>query len=115
MTDFASGLESRLVRYARIDTQSDEASHTMPSTAGQFDLLKLLRAELQELGASDVRLTDDGFVLGTIPATAASGAPRVAFLAHVDTSPAFKASEVKPIVHRDYDGGNIVLPDDPSQ
>ncbi len=106
-------LEERLVRYARIDTQSDDASAAVPTTARQLDLQRILKAELEELGASDVRLTETGFVLATIPATARRGAPTVAFLAHVDTASDFAASGVQPIVHRDYDGTLIALPGSP--
>jgi tripeptide aminopeptidase len=113
--DFDQELEERLIRYARIDTQADESSATTPSTAKQFDLLNLLVDELREIGAQDATLTEYGTVLATIPATVERDAPTIAFLAHVDTSPAFKASDVAPIVHRNYDGGKIVLPDDPSQ
>ena len=116
MTDFAPDLEARFLRYVQIDTQSDESSSSVPSTARQLDLLDLLRRELEELGAADVRLTDNGFVIATIPATAGrSDIPRVAFLAHVDTAPAFNGTGVKPIVHRAYDGAPIALPDDPAQ
>jgi tripeptide aminopeptidase len=114
-TQFDQELEERLIRYCRIDTQADEKSTTSPSTAIQFDLLKLLVEELKEIGAQDVMLTDYGAVLATIPATVATNAPVIGFLAHVDTAPAFHASGVKPIVHRAYDGGEIVLPDDPTQ
>ncbi|HWV23407.1 MAG TPA: peptidase T [Thermomicrobiales bacterium] len=111
---FSSELEERLVRYASIDTKSDESSPTSPSTSKQFDLLELLVNELGEMGAQDVQLTGYGAVLATIPATIDDHtAPTVAFLAHVDTSPGFNASGVKPIVHRDYDGTDIVLPDRP--
>jgi tripeptide aminopeptidase len=106
-------LEERLVRYVRIDTQSDEASTTCPSTERQYDLLRLLEAELRSIGAQDVRLTDYGVVLATIPATTESRAPTIAFLAHVDTAPQFNATGVKPIVHRRYAGDDIVLPDAP--
>ena len=112
-SSFHAELEERLVRYARIDTQSDEASPTSPSTSKQFDLLRLLADELREIGAQDVTLTDYGAVLATIPATVTTQAPTIAFLAHVDTAPAFNATGVKPIVHRKYAGGDIVLPDDP--
>ena len=112
-SSFHAELEERLVRYARIDTQSDEASPTSPSTSKQFDLLRLLVDELREIGAQDVTLTDYGAVLATIPATVTNQAPTIAFLAHVDTAPAFNATGVKPIVHRNYAGGDIVLPDDP--
>lgn len=115
MTELATALEQRFVRYAAIDSQSDEASTTLPSTATQWDMLRLLKTELESLGAHDVRLTDTGFVLATIPATVTHDVPRVAFLAHVDTAPAFNATGVKPIVHRAYNGEPIVLPDDPAQ
>ena len=111
---FDRELEERFIRYARIDTQSDESSSTTPSTEKQFDLLRLLVDELREIGAQDVTLTDYGAVLATIPATVAGDAPTVAFLAHVDTSPGFNGTGVEPIVHRGYDGGDIVLPDDPT-
>jgi tripeptide aminopeptidase len=111
-SNFHAELEERLVRYARIDTQSDEASPTSPSTNKQFDLLRLLVDELREIGAQDVTLTDYGAVLATIPATVTTHAPTIAFLAHVDTAPAFNATGVKPLVHRKYAGGDIVLPDD---
>ncbi len=112
---FDRELEDRFVRYARIDTEADEASPTTPSTSKQFDLLNLLVDELKEIGAQDVALTDYGVVLGTIPATVERKTPTVAFLAHVDTSPGFSGKDVKPIVHHNYDGGTIVLPDDPSK
>jgi tripeptide aminopeptidase len=112
---FTRELEERLLRYCAIDTQADESSPTSPSTAKQYDLLNLLVDELKEIGAHDVQLTAYGAVLATIPATMTREVPTVAFLAHVDTAPAFKASGVKPIVHRRYDGRDIVLPDDPEQ
>ncbi|BAL99937.1 MULTISPECIES: peptidase T [Caldilinea] len=114
-TQFDQELEERLIRYCRIDTQSDEKSTTSPSTARQLDLLNLLLEELKEIGAQEVRLTDYGAVLATIPATIMRRAPVIGFLAHVDTAPAFNATGVKPLVHRNYDGGEIVLPDDPTQ
>ena len=114
-TQFDQELEERLIRYCKIDTQADEKSPTSPSTAIQFDLLNLLVQELGEIGAQEVTLTDYGAVLATIPATIDTRAPVIGFLAHVDTAPAFHASGVKPIVHRAYDGGEIVLPDDPAQ
>ena len=106
-------LEQRLLRYTRIDTQSDEASTTCPSTERQYDLLRLLEDELKAMSAQGVRLTDYGVVLATIPATTTVSGPTIAFLAHVDTAPQFDATGVKPIVHRAYDGGEIVLPDAP--
>jgi tripeptide aminopeptidase len=111
---FARELEERLVRYVRIDTQSDDASSTAPSTHKQYDLLALLVSELRSIGASDVAMTDYGAVLATLPPTSALQAPTIAFLAHVDTAPAFNGTGIKPIVHRSYDGSDIALPDDPA-
>ena len=109
---FDSELEDRLVRYAAIDSQSDEDAPSSPSTDIQFDILRLLQAELTEIGATDVQLTDYGVVLATIPATAAG--PTVGLLAHVDTAPQFNATGVKPRVIRGYNGGDITYPDDPA-
>ncbi len=111
---FDTELCDRLVRYAAIDTQSDETSPTAPSTAIQFDLLNMLRDELIAIGAPDVTLTDYGVVLATIPATVSDTVPTIGLVAHVDTAPAFHASGVKPVVHRAYDGGEIRFADDPS-
>jgi tripeptide aminopeptidase len=111
--DFDRELEERLVRYARIDTQSDEGSPSSPSTAIQLDLLRLLEAELREIGAADVGLTAYGTLLATIPATVDGPVPTVALLAHVDTAPQFNATGVRPRVHRGYEGGEIRFPDAP--
>lgn len=108
---FNAVLESRLTRYAAIDSQSDENSPTAPSTALQFDMLNLLRDELTAIGAQDVTLTGYGAVLATIPGT--TDAPTVGFLAHVDTAPQFNATGVKPRVIKGYNGGDISFPDDP--
>lgn len=115
MTDSISALEERFLRYVRVDTQSNEESAEVPSTSIQLDLQHMLQQELAALGAADVRLTKNGFVIGTIPATISGDVPRVAFLAHVDTAPAFNATGVEPIVHRAWDGAPIALPDDPEQ
>ena len=109
--EFSRETEERLLRYAAIDTQSDESSASAPSTACQFDLLNLLVAELTAIGAADVRMTGYGAVLATIPGTAP--APTIAFLAHVDTAPQFRATGVRPVVHRAYDGGTIRFADAP--
>src|SRR5215469_10956833 len=113
-SEFHREVEERLIRYALIDTQSDEKSLTSPSTEKQYDLLRLLVDELRSLGAQDVTLTKYGAVLATISATANPEGPTVALLAHVDTAPQFTGTNVKPIVHRNYAGGEIVLPDDPA-
>jgi tripeptide aminopeptidase len=105
-------LLSRFLRYVQIDTQSDETSTTFPSTPGQWVLLKMLKSELDSLGASDVQLTRDGYVLASIPAnTRKRDVPVVAFLAHVDTAPDCSGKGVKPIVHRKYAGRPIRFPD----
>ncbi len=111
MTQFDAELESRLLRYTAIDSQSDADSPTAPSTAIQLDMARLLVAELSEIGATDVTLTDYGTVLATIPGTALG--PTVGFLAHVDTAPQFNATGVKPRVIRGYNGGAITYPDNP--
>jgi tripeptide aminopeptidase len=109
-------LLSRFLRYVRVDTQSDPDSHTAPSSQNQWVLLRMLESELHEMGAQDVRLTEHGCVMATIPATSAKRRlPVVAFLAHVDTAPDFFGRNVKPIVHRRVNGKPIRLPDDPSQ
>ncbi|MCX7559136.1 peptidase T [Sulfitobacter sp. F26204] len=110
-SEFDRELEERLVRYAAIDSQSDAASPSQPSTAIQLDMSRLLVAELEEMGAKDVQLTDYGVVLATIPATAEG--PLMGWCAHVDTAPQFNASGVKPVVHRGYNGGDITFADAP--
>ncbi|WP_323035014.1 peptidase T [Pararhodobacter sp.] len=112
MTDFTAELTDRLIRYCAIDSQSDADSPTSPSTAIQLDLSRLLVAELTEIGAQDVTLTDYGTVLATIPGTAPG--PTIGFLAHVDTAPQFNATNVKPRVIRGYNGGAITFPDAPN-
>ena len=108
-------LLDRFCRYVRLDTRSDAHSATCPSTPGQWDLLRLLETELRELGAAEVRLTANGYVLATVPATSPKPrVPRVAWFGHVDTATELPGG-AKPIVHRNYDGRPIVLPDDPSQ
>lgn len=104
-------LETRLMRYAAIDSQSDETSASTPSSAIQFDMLNLLKQELTEIGVQDVELTGDSVVVATIPGTAPG--PTIGFLAHVDTAPQFNATGVKPRVIKGYNGGEITFPDDP--
>jgi tripeptide aminopeptidase len=107
-------LLSRFLRYVQIDTQSDETSKTFPSTSGQLVLREMLKQELSELGAADVQMTRHGYVLASIPAnTRKARVPTVAFLAHVDTAPDCSGKNVKPIVHRKYDGRVMKFPDKP--
>lgn len=111
-SEFDRELEERLVRYAAIDSQSDENSTTSPSTDIQLDMSRLLVEELQAMGAADICLTDYGVVLATVPATV-EGAPVMGWCAHVDTAPQFNATGVKPVVHRGYNGGDILFADAP--
>ena len=111
MRDFDTELTERLIRYCAIDSQSDIDSPTAPSTEIQHDMLNLMVAELNEIGASDITKTDYGTVIATIPGTV--DGPTVGFLAHVDTAPQFHAEGVKPRVIEGYNGGAITYPDDP--
>ena len=105
----------RFLRYVTFDTQSAEGSASYPSTAKQLVLLDRLAEELRAIGLTDVVRDPHGYVMATIPATSKkSGVPVIGLLAHVDTSPEANGAGVKPIVHRSWDGGDIVLPDDPS-
>src|SRR5262245_3526676 len=110
-----NSLLDRFCRYVRVCTQADEKSTTVPSTPGQLELGRMLAAELRELGLSDAVQNDHGIVLATIPATAPHRSPTSAWIAHVDTSPEYSGKGVNPIVHRKYDGSDIVLPGDPSK
>lgn len=108
-------LLERFCRYVRFDTRSDPHAGMTPSSRGQWDLLRLLEAELRALDVEDVELTRSGYVLATLPATTRRpGVPTLAWLAHVDTATELPGGAT-PIVHRAYDGRPIVLPDDPTQ
>ncbi|RME71619.1 MAG: peptidase T [Verrucomicrobia bacterium] len=108
-------LLDRFTRYVRIDTRADDHSETTPSTPGQWDLLRLLERELREIGAAEVVLTGHGYVMATLPASpGCENAPTMAWFAHVDTATNLPGA-ARPIVHRNYDGRPIVLPDDPAQ
>ena len=111
--DFQDELTSRLIRYCKIDSQSDADSQSSPSTEIQLDMQHLLMNELKEIGAQEVTLTPYGTVLATLPSTAGPDAPTLALLAHVDTAPQFNATGVKPVVHKSYNGGDISFPDAP--
>ncbi len=105
----------RFLRYVQYDTQSDEQSTTYPSTATQLVLLRDLALELKELGLVDAAVDEFGYVMATIPATTTKpDVPTIGFIAHVDTSPEMPGAGVAPIVHRAYDGRDLVLPDDPT-
>jgi tripeptide aminopeptidase len=110
-----SSVLDRFLHYVRYDTQSDERSTTYPSTAKQLVLLRDLVDELRALGVADAAMDDHGYVMATVPATTRKrDVPTIGFIAHVDTSPEVAGAGVKPIVHRAYDGRDLVLPDDPA-
>lgn len=108
-------VEERFLRYVTIDTQSDPESDTQPSTSKQKILSALLVEELQAMGIRDAHLDEHGYVYATIPSNSDKNVPVICYCAHVDTSPDCSGYNVKPIVHRKYDGSDIVLPDDNTQ
>ncbi|UGV26471.1 peptidase T [Rhodopseudomonas boonkerdii] len=112
---FTHDVLERFLRYVVIDTQSDPASPTCPSTAKQKDLGALLARELQELGLADAHLDEHGYVYATIPATSDKHVPVICFCSHMDTSPDCSGADVKPQIVRNYRGGDIVLPADKTQ
>ena len=112
---FTHTVTERFLRYVVIDTQSDPASPTCPSTEKQKDLGRLLAAELREIGLSDAHLDDNGYVYATIPANTDKQVPVICFCSHMDTSPDCSGANVRPQVVRNYQGGDIALPADPSQ
>ena len=105
-----STLLDRFLQYVKIDTQSDETSSSSPSTAKQLDLCKLLAEECTQLGLENVEMQPFGTVFATIPATVSHTAPTIAWVAHVDTSPEYSGTNVQPLVHKNYDGHDIPLP-----
>jgi tripeptide aminopeptidase len=112
---FDHAVTARFLRYVVIDTQSDPASPTCPSTEKQKNLGRLLAAELKELGLADAHLDDHGYVYATIPANTTKRVPVICFCSHMDTSPDCSGKDVKPQIVRNYLGGDITLPGDRSQ
>lgn len=105
----------RFLRYVQIDTQSDPQSKSSPSTDKQKDLSKLLTEELKQIGLHDAHIDEWGYVYATIPSNTEKQVPVICFCAHVDTAPDCSGTDVKPIVHKNYQGHDIVLPDDTTQ
>jgi len=109
-----SGILDRFLRYVTVDTTPDETSRSTPSSERQRIFLARLAGELSTLGAADVTQDEHGYVMATIPATSSrQGVPAIGFIAHVDTSPEMPGTGVRPIVHRAWDGQDLVLPDAP--
>lgn len=108
-------VSDRFLRYVQIDTQSDPQSDTFPSTVKQKNLARLLVDELQELCISDAAMDEYGYVYASLPSNTSKKVPVICFCAHVDTSSDCSGEGVKPIIHYNYQGGDIVLPDDTTQ
>jgi len=105
----------RFLRYVQIDTQSDPLSKTFPSTEKQKDLGRILVEELLEMGIADAHMDEHGYVYATIPSNTDKNVPVLCFCSHMDTSPDSSGKGVKPLIHKDYDGTDIILPDDNTQ
>jgi tripeptide aminopeptidase len=112
---FTHTVTERFLRYVLIDTQSDPSSRTCPSTEKQKDLGRLLAAELQAMGIRDAHLDEHGYVYATIPANTEKKVPVICFCSHMDTSPDCTGKGVRPQLVKNYRGGDIVLPGDPTQ
>lgn len=116
MNDRGKSVADKLMRYVQVDTQSDPESLTFPSTEKQKELSKMLVKELIEIGVSDAEMDEWGYVFATIPGNSTKeNIPTICFCSHVDTAPDCSGANVKPILHQNYQGQDIILPDDPSQ
>ncbi|MDB5230052.1 MAG: pepT [Chitinophagaceae bacterium] len=115
MKDYQFTAAERFMRYVQVDTQSDAQSQAQPSTEKQKDLSKILVKELLEIGLADAHLDEHGYVYATINSNTQKKVPVICFCSHVDTAPDCSGTNVKPLLHKNYDGSDIVLPDDTSQ
>ena len=116
MNDRGKSVADKLMRYVQVDTQSDPESLTFPSTEKQKELSKMLVKELIEMGVSNAEMDEWGYVFATIPGNSTKeNIPTICFCSHVDTAPDCSGANVKPILHQNYQGQDIILPDDPSQ
>lgn len=102
----------RFLKYVKYDTQSNEDSTTFPSDPKQLELSKALVVELKEIGLKDAEMDEYGYVMATLPSNTSKNVPTIGFIAHVDTSPAVTGTNVNPVIHKNYQGGDIVLPKD---
>jgi tripeptide aminopeptidase len=109
------GLLERFCRYVQVDTQADEKAASYPSSPGQLALGRILTEELRALGVEDAHQDAHGIVMATLPATTSRPSPATAWIAHVDTSPETSGRNVRPVVHKNYSGGDIPLPGDGSK
>lgn len=114
ITKYQHTVADRFIRYVQIDTQSDPNSTTQPSTEKQKNLSRILVAELQKMGIADAELDEHGYVYATIPATTQKEVPVLCYCSHVDTAPDCSGAGVKPILHKSWNGNDIIMPDDPT-
>jgi len=115
MLNISHTATERFIKYVKIDTQSDPESKTCPSTMKQKDLGKVLVEELKAMGVKDAELDEHGYVYATIPSNTTKNVPVICFCSHMDTSPDCTGKGVNPIIHKNYDGSDIVLPNDRTQ
>ena len=115
ITAYNFTVTERFLRYVQIDTQSDSAATCFPSTAKQLKLAELLVQELQAMGLTDAYSDTNGYTYATIPSNINQDVPVICFCSHIDTAPDCSGTGVKPILHKDYTGAPIILPDDSSQ
>lgn len=115
LKNYKNTATERFLKYVQIDTQSDPHSDAQPSTIKQLNLSKILVKELVEMGIKDAHLDEFGYVYATIPSNSVKHVPTICFCSHVDTSPDCTGASVKPIIHKNYQGQDLVLPDDKTQ
>lgn len=115
MKDVNFSVSERFLRYVKIDTQSDQTSSSFPSTGKQKELGRILVQELIDIGVEDADIDEYGYVMGTVPSNTLKEVPVLCFCAHMDTSPDCSGKNVKPLVHENYQGEDIILPEDTTQ
>lgn len=111
---YSYSVEERFLRYVQVDTQSDPESASFPSSSKQKDLAKILFEELQHIGLPEVEMDEWGYVYASIPSNTDKEVPVICFCSHMDTAPDCSGTNVKPVVHRNYQGGDILFADDAS-
>lgn len=114
INNYKHTVADRFMRYVQVDTQSDPSSGSQPSTMKQKDLSRILEQELKAMGIADAELDEHGYVYATIPTTSKKDVPVLCYCSHVDTAPDCSGTGVKPILHMNYTGQDIILPDDPT-
>ena len=115
LKNYKSTITERFLKYVQIDTQSDPHSDSQPSTEKQINLSRILVEELLDMGIEDAHLDEFGYVYATIPSNSTKDIPTICFCSHVDTSPDCTGKDVKPIIHENYQGQDLILPDDNAQ